>query len=181
MRFRHEGVTLIELIIAVAIVASVVTAASLVIPNALRANMNSRYRAAAMRLATAKMLEIQDLPYALIPLTDSNTLWFTAGIGHPGCNCKDVNFATLPDDRTVWNGGGNVADHVTAEQTDFYRQVCINQLDRNSGTGVLDPHCPSINETDLEDEFHGKNVVVRVSWQVHGERKDVKLEYLAVR
>jgi prepilin-type N-terminal cleavage/methylation domain-containing protein len=184
----RSGVTLIELMISVALVATVVISASLVISKAFKSDFDSRYRSAATRVATAKMLEIQALPYALVPLTSTGS-WFTSSADPGGCDCTNgTNYSLLPDWATVWVGTTTPAgDTVITDKIAFHRQVCINQVDRVAGSTTFNAHCPPSLDCPiacLESNllpFHGKNVQVQVSWIVSGDTKTVKMETLAVR
>jgi Tfp pilus assembly protein PilV len=161
----QNGLSLIELLVALVLAITSILAIAAVIPKASQSITANRQRIIASNLAAAKMAEIQKAPYGIIyPTVESASYFVTSGILHVGCDCnKDAQYIdSIPAGATLI-GTQPVKDTVTQNSVVYTRSVCINQLNWNLLTSVWEANCPQTvpvwKETGL------KNIRVRVSWQ----------------
>src|ERR1019366_4736940 len=89
----NRGVTLIELLVAVVMVTFVVAGISTFLPKASRAAVTNQYLTKAKNMATGKIQEIKQLPYAYVDLTPTTGTPFPPGQvpGAAGCDCNAAN------------------------------------------------------------------------------------------
>src|SRR5262245_24626379 len=114
-----SGVSIIELLAAVAIVSILVSMMSLLFPASSKNILRNRQHMSAANLAAAKMEELMKEPYAYLVVTSSVAANFPTGRGtaDPGCQCsKDINFSNLTAQTDVIPSTGTI----------YTRSWCIN-------------------------------------------------------
>jgi prepilin-type N-terminal cleavage/methylation domain-containing protein len=177
---NEKGVSLIELLVATALLVVVMSSLSLFFPQASKAAFNSRYIATAKNLVSGKIQEIKQTPYALIPLTysaasnSSYTYSFAvSGNGSNGCDCTRENPDTFP---IVDPASDNVIDNGVI----FVRRTCVNLVVRNTTTTpwTWASHCP--DGTSATDQGL-KNIRVRVTWTSGAQSKSIDAESMVSR
>lgn len=150
-----RGVTLIELLVAVALLAMVGLMFGLFAPKASEEYQIGRLRWTANQLAADTLQEIKLKPYALLDLTELNYATAFGGTLPPnGCNCTSADFAYLP-----------ILSMKTTNNTTFATQACVSLTDVTGQS-----HCQSFGDTRL------KTVFVRVSWKWKNELRFVTME-----
>jgi prepilin-type N-terminal cleavage/methylation domain-containing protein len=141
---EHKGVSLIELLIAVALVSVVVAATSLLFPKASQSLVDNRQRLEATTLATGKIDEIKKQPYDYIHVTSTGT-YFNAN-----CNCSAItNFSAFPSSSTDVSEFSGIP---------YTRYACINYVTFAAG-GVWTAQCPGNGDTQA------KYIRVHVTWK----------------
>ena len=172
----NKGVSLVELIIAVCILAIVGISIALIFPKSFQTTINNRQRMSAVNFAGIKMEEIKSFPYALIPRTPDGAYFIVAN-----CDCGGVDWNSLPMTATQYNNGTDLSDTMEADGITFTRKVCINLADQAPASPWA-PHCPSVDENDPTlNNIRGKNIRVHVTWNVNNETKSVDVESFATR
>ena len=152
----NKGLTLVELLLAVALVLMVVFTMAYFLPKAMTAASSSRYITTAKNVAAGEIQTLKQQPYdsiALTPTANNPVIFLISGTGSPGCDCNKESVSTIPPlpDTTVDN-------NVT-----FTRHVCINFVNRPSG-GTWSADCPTpTSSTDLGL----KNIRVWVTWTLN--------------
>lgn len=148
-----KGVTLLELLIAVAMVSITVAMLSLLFPKASKSITNNRQHWLATNFATARIQDLKQQPYSLVtPTAAGNYFLNTNNALPPACDCSSVNWCTL--------GTALGPDATYTEKGITYtRQVCINLADRSGGAWTSS--CP--DNTSATDKGL-KNIWVRVYW-----------------
>jgi Tfp pilus assembly protein PilV len=167
---NSRGTTLLETLIAVAMITTVIVVVSLVFPKASANVTNSRRRWFANNFATARLQEIKSQPY---PLIDVSTFGFTTAIGT--CNCSQDDFSNMPID------GIMTQDNVT-----FKRQSCVHLVDRVAGnwTSACPENAGPVTSGDSGSAAsdHGlKNIRVKVTWTSGNQKNQVETQGLVMR
>lgn len=174
----RSGATLIELLLAVALVGSVASVMSLIFPRSTKADVESRRRWVASQLAMSKIQEIKQRPYSLIPLTQPPSA-APLYLDPADCDCAGVDWSLLPPVATQWAGvpATNVGDERFAGGVRYSLQVCINYVTRNFALGTWQSSCPGA----VTPEPGLKNIRVRVGWGVSPSTYSIETESLAIR
>lgn len=170
-----RGVTLIELMAAVVLVTFVVSGMSLFMPRASKAAVTNRYLATAKNMATGKIQELKQKPYAYIaptPLVGPLSFAFPYSVANGLlCDCSQENPDGFPSDPNT--------DVLVDNGVTFTRRTCINLVKRASGAGsTWQADCLAAdgsNDTGL------KNIRVRVTYPFGGTTKSVDAESLVSR
>jgi len=146
---NHRGVTLVELLAAVALVVMVVSSLTFLFPTSSKAITINRQRLAATEAAQNLMLETKKPPYALINPTPAVGAYFpnsNTGGSEGNCDCNQEDLSTQPPAATsVVNG---IA---------YTLRVCINFVDPASVT--FKSFCPN-----AFPDAGIKTIHVRVTW-----------------
>jgi hypothetical protein len=138
---RQDGVSLVELLLAISLVIGVVITLSLAFPKASANGIQIRQRAVAANLASSKIQILKSQPYDFLDATDTQFPAFNAG-----CDCRTVDFASfanLPSTMTVTDG----ATYTVA--------ACVHVV---GGGGAWPSQCLTSGDTGY------KNIVVNVQW-----------------
>jgi len=168
-----KGVSLVELLVATVIVVVVMSSMSLFFPKASKAAFMSRYIATGKNLATGKIQEIKQDPYALVPLTYAGAPSpYTHSFTYPGnpngpngCDCSLENPDSYP-----------VLDQLTDNGVTFTRRLCINLVYRNGSN--WSSYCPA---SDGSNDTGLKNIRVRVSWAAGTSAQSIDAESMVNR
>jgi prepilin-type N-terminal cleavage/methylation domain-containing protein len=140
---NQRGVSLIELLLAVAIVSFVVSMLTLFFPKASQNIVNNRHRWGAMSLAVSQIEDLKKQPYSYIDVTPQAR--FTAP-ANATCDCAAQDFtAGIPAEPPIPSTG-----------TAYLRQTCINFVTFTAGSGAATPQCTG--------DTGSKYIRVRVSW-----------------
>jgi type II secretory pathway pseudopilin PulG len=154
MTGTNRGVTLIELLSAMALVIIAMTSILWLFPNASKAVAANRQRITATQLAQSLLQQITRQPYDLIDPTQASTTNFpnnsASGINIGDCDCSQAAFLNLP----------NVPPSVMVNGTSFTESSCVNYVDPAAPANT---YCPSgIQDPSL------KSIRVRVFWSQGG-------------
>lgn len=147
-----RGVTLIELLAAIAIIVIVVASTATLFPTASKAIAVNRQRLVATQLAQALVQQAKRSPYALLDPTPENTTNFPGATGQSAgaCDCNKAVFSVLP-------GSATVAINSIA----YNQSTCVNFFEPIS----LQTYCPSaLGTANLPMDPGLKTVHVRVWW-----------------
>jgi type II secretory pathway pseudopilin PulG len=175
----ESGTTLLELLIAVAMVGAVMTAIALFFPKASATITNNRYRFLASNFADSRMQELKQQPYALIPYTSATAFPTTGGIAFPtqgGCDCRSVDMPNpLMADPTPY----------TEDGITYTRYVCVNFVYQPTPT-TWTSFCPPTSGSLLTYSQGGpdtglKNIHVKVTWTYGGNPYSYDTESLVTR
>lgn len=159
---------MLELLIAVVMVAAAVAVTSLMFPKAAKSLTNNRQRWLAANFAQSRMQELKSLPYGLLPLTDPavGTPFPVSGTGDPGCNCEVETLAGVATDATY-----------TEDGVVFVRKVCTNLTE--GAVGAL-THCPDNPLTTARDKGL-KSIRIVVTWASGNQTYSTEMENLVAR
>jgi hypothetical protein len=170
MNLSERGATLLEILIAVALVVTTVSMISVLFPNASSAITNNRRHWIANNFAVSRLQQLKDQPYPNIDPTPPTAGNFpnsgiaTAGAG--GCDClKDID--NLAPDSTY-----------TEDGIIYTARVCINLVDR-VGTS-WNTYCPDNPLTSNQDKGL-KDIHIRVTWPPANASAPVDVESLVSR
>ena len=151
------GASLVEVLLAVAILVISVSALSYYYPISMRAITEARHRNSASALANSKLEQMKMQPYGTVRLLPASNF-----PNPTNCDCRTIDFASATLDpafsETVVNG-----------PITYQRKVCVNRMQRTV-TGDLVPQCNNWSDTGL------KNIVVAVSWKTGNQPKTVVTE-----
>ncbi len=149
---HHEnGISLTELLLAIAIAVVVAATISISLPTAIRNIQLNRQRWVAISLANAQIQSIKSQPYGLVDTTDVVLGATVFGAANPLCDCRTLDFSVLPSTITL----------VTT--THFALATCIHFVT----AGTWTPQCAAAGDTGYKD------VLVRVSWFVGSSSSSV--------
>lgn len=155
--FGTGGASLVEVLLAVAILVISVSALSYYYPISMRAIPEARHRNSASALANSKLEQMKMQPYGTVRLLPASNF-----PNPTNCDCRTIDFASATLDpafsETVVNG-----------PITYQRKVCVNRMQRTV-TGDLVPQCNNWSDTGL------KNIVVAVSWKTGNQPKTVVTE-----
>lgn len=160
----RSGATLIEVLLAAAIITIAAVTVSLVFVKSSASLVTTRQRWLAGNFATMRMHEMRSQPYAFIPVTPAAQ--FTAA----DCNCATDDFAGIATDSNY------VEDSVT-----YKRQICVNFVDGTTTPGVFIPMCPDGPPITSARDQGLKNIRIRVSWSYKGHTQVTDTESLVNR
>jgi prepilin-type N-terminal cleavage/methylation domain-containing protein len=177
LKRRSRGVSLIELLLAVALVASSVAIISTIFPRAAATISNNRRRWVATNYAASKIQELKDRSYAYLePTTPLLANFPVSNVDLTGakgfCDCSRENLSRTEFINSVYSEG-----NVT-----YTCYVCINLLDRD-GTGWTS-YCPNDTVGPTGADKGLKNVRVRVQWGIPGSAnppQSIDLESVVTR
>lgn len=130
----HQGASLVEVLIAVALLVTSISVASTLFPSLVRSSMEGRRRWQASELAQSRIEEIKSMAYGLIPMTVETYPPFN-NAGGAQCDCRTVDFNWLtPVTRTI----GNVTYEV---------RTCVTLMKVNNA-GALESECSNNQNND---------------------------------
>jgi len=169
MRNDVRGVTLLELLLAVALAVATVAAISILFPKSAANITNNRHRWVASNFAAADIQRLKAQPYAQIPLTNPASFLTT---GTTTCDCT-IDLAGMTPDSTF-----------TEDGVTYTRQSCINLVNQTAGNWAS--YCPnnpltSYPSSPTGPDFGLKSVHVRVSWTYGGATQVYDTESLVTR
>jgi Tfp pilus assembly protein FimT len=145
----EQGVSLLELLIAIAMITSSVVILSLTFPKASATISNNRQHMLASNLASALIQQVKAQPYAL--LQPSPQALFTAPAAAT-CDCSLQDF-------TVWPATASYTEDGIA----YTRQVCVDFVEPVGGGG-WNKYCPDGPPITSGTDKGLKNIRVRVTW-----------------
>jgi type II secretory pathway pseudopilin PulG len=165
--WRKRGATLLELLLAIAMVTVVVSTLALFFPKASKSITTNRRQYLANNFAASHMQDMKNRPYSYIPLTDAITANFPGGVGINGCDCNTANFNNLPTEATYIEDG-----------ISYVLKTCVNLVERNNVTGAWTTFCP--DGTPATDKGL-KRIKARVSWTFINQSFTTDIESLVIR
>src|SRR4051812_14610430 len=127
-----DGVSLIELLAATALVIIVMSSLSLFFPKASKAAIMNRYVTTAKNLVTGKIQAVKQDPYTLVQLTPTASFLAAGNQGvfpANGCDCALENPDNYP-----------ISDTLDDHGITFTRRVCTNLIYRNGANWSA--YCP---------------------------------------
>jgi hypothetical protein len=171
-----KGASLIEVMLAVAIVFGMVTTVAMFIPMGSRALTQSRQKWLASNYATSRMQQLTTLTYdSLTPTPATNANFPKSGLGTGptlagGCNCSQEDLSLYPVDSSA-----------TVDSVTYSWKFCINLME--NVTVVTTPptwtsHCP--DGTSATD-YGMKNVRVHVDWTSGSQAHSTDMESMVIR
>ena len=159
----EEGATLVEVVIAVAMISAAVVVISLVFPNASKDLSNNRFRFLASNFASALIQQTKEQTYSLLAPTPPGPYF-----GVTQCDCRQVDFSGLSPEAIY-----------SEDSVSYTRKICINLVAYVSGGGWTS-YCPDTPLTSATD--HGiKNIQVRVGWTVGNTAYSTQMESMVTR
>jgi prepilin-type N-terminal cleavage/methylation domain-containing protein len=166
-----RGVTLVELLLVIALVASSVVIISLTFPKAAATITQNRRRALAVSFASAKLQELKETAYPYLDPTPATSTYFSDLDAFPasGCDCSQENMSKPAFLQATYIEAG----------TTYSCYVCINLIDRQ-GAGWTS-YCADDSVGPAGADKGLKNIRVRVEWKVGNNSHQVDMESLVTR
>jgi type II secretory pathway pseudopilin PulG len=146
----RRGISLVELILAIAIVVAVGVALSTQFSTVSRHVLQNRQRLYAINLANTQLQTLNGQTYAWLNTTDSLTSTLPNCSIAPPCDCSTTDLSTL-------NNCSVAMSSAAVAGTTFTTIYCVNYVKRGITNNWI-PQCDSLGDTNI------KNIVVQVSW-----------------
>jgi type II secretory pathway pseudopilin PulG len=144
----ENGTTLLELMLAVAIMVILVSMVTLSLPKASKSLSVGRYRLLASSYASEKIQEMKALPYDYVPAATTSS--------DANCNCNNV----------VMSASAYFDNSTTDNSTVYNRYVCVNLVQSSTNTQTLTPVCADGTSGPSGRDRGLKNIRVRVEWSL---------------
>jgi len=154
MRRNRNGVSIIELLLAISLVVIVVVTLSVAYPTLNNNVLMNRQRWAATQLANTQIKTLQSQPYDYV-----NTTWDSFGTFNTNCNCTTADFSAFSSTTSQVAG------------TNFVQKTCIN---------YVSPGPPWSSQCGTTDTGY-KNILVRVGWSLGSSSSTVTEESMLTR
>ena len=139
---RQKGVSLIELLLSVVMVAGVVITLAVASSKISQNSQRNRQRWIATNLANSQIAVLQSKAYNYVVATSPGI--FPLSITN--CDCRQLDFTLLPSSSTLAAG------------TVFNLATCVHVVSTGTVANTWDSRCP------LDGDTGDKHILVRVAW-----------------